>query len=308
MGKLEKILEAVAAASPRPQYGADVLSLFDGIGGARVALDQAGVPVRNYYASEINPYAMSVVRRNYPDVIDVGDVRQLTDPPKGVDLMCGGSPCQDLSRANMGDRAGLAGDKSSLFWEFVRVRDAAQPKHVLFENVLPRGSMDDRDVRTISNALGLDPVLLDAKDFGPMRRPRLWWTDLPIPMYGGNESALRSVLQPQVDPRYFYSERAIRGMHTPKGQSGRTPFERHGMHVDDPKARTVTASFKRGQPHNSLMMDDGSIRKFTPEEIERMFGFPEGYTSGVSDTRRYEGLGNSWSPRTAAHILQGLVP
>lgn len=313
MGKIDEIAALAArlggqAPPPQLKEGVDVLSLFDGIGAARAALDEAGIPVRNYYSSEINPYSKDILHANYPDVVDLGDVRSLRDPPKNVDLMCGGSPCQDLSRANMNERAGLEGDKSSLFWDFVRVRDEAQPKHFLFENVLPRGSVADKDVRVISDALGVDPVLVDAKDFSAMRRPRLWWTDLDVPLYGGSEATLRNALSADVDPKYFYSERAVQGMHTPKGQSGKTPFDRHGMRIDDPKARTVTASFKRGQPHNSLMLDDGRIRKLTPEEIERLFGFPEGYTSGVSDTRRYEALGNSWSVPAAAHILRGLLP
>jgi site-specific DNA-cytosine methylase len=311
MGRLDDLAATISKYAPQPQIaaknGIDVLSAFDGIGAARVALDEAGVPVRNYYSSEVDPYAAAIVRKNYPDVIELGDIKQIKTPPKGVDLMCGGSPCQDLSRAKLGGGEGLAGDKSSLFWDFVRVRDAAQPKHFLFENVVPRGSVDDKDVRTISNALGVDPVLLDASEFGAMRRPRLFWTDMDVPLHAQSTDQFRNHLLGEVDPKYIISERGVAHMHRPAGQSGRTPFQRHGMYESDPKARTITRSIYKGIPHNAVQLDGGQMRRLTPQEIESLFGFPANYTEGVSDARRYMGLGNSWSVPTAAHLLRGLL-
>jgi len=316
MGRLDDLAKTLARYAPQPRLpvpkssgdGIDVLSVFDGIGAARAALDKADVPVRNYYSSEIDPYASAIVRKNYPDVIELGDIKKLQEPPRGVDLMCGGSPCQDLSRAKLGGGLGLEGDKSSLFWDFVRVRDASQPKNFLFENVVPRGSVDDRDVRTMSNALGVDPVFLDASEFGAMRRPRLFWTDMDIPLHSQSQDLFRNHLLDQVDPKYMISERGVAHMHKPAGQSGRTPFQRHGMYESDPKARTITRSFYKGIPHNAVQLEGGDMRRLAPEEIESLFGFPQGYTSGVSDSRRYMGLGNSWSVPTAAHVLRGLAP
>ena len=93
-----------------------ILSLFDGISCARVALERAGIPVEAYYASEIDKYAIQVSQKNYPDIVQRGTVVNLTytgNNPK-FDLLIGGSPCQDLSIAKK-DRKGLDGERCLSF-------------------------------------------------------------------------------------------------------------------------------------------------------------------------------------------------
>ena len=114
-----------------------ILSLFDGISCARVACDRAGIQVENYYASEIDKYAMSISQKNYPDILQIGsvtdvDVRCFMD---GIDLLIGGSPCQDLSIAKK-NRQGLEGSRSGLFYEYVRILNEVKPKYFILENVL----------------------------------------------------------------------------------------------------------------------------------------------------------------------------
>ncbi len=93
-------------------------SLFDGIGGFPLAaVHCGGVPV---WASEIEPFPMRVTKLRFPDMIHVGDITKLDGaklPP--VDVICGGSPCQDLSVAGL--RKGLAGERSGLFMDQVRI-------------------------------------------------------------------------------------------------------------------------------------------------------------------------------------------
>ena len=93
-------------------------SLFDGIGGFPLAAVRNGItPV---WASEIEPFPIEVTKTHFPDMVHVGDITKLNGaelPP--VDIICGGSPCQDLSVA--GARAGLAGARSGLFMEQVRL-------------------------------------------------------------------------------------------------------------------------------------------------------------------------------------------
>ena len=89
-----------------------VLSLFDGISCARVALERAGIPIEAYYASEIEKNAIKVSQKNYPDIIQLGSVVGL-EPPFNLDLLIGGSPCQDLSIAKK-DRKGLDGERSGV--------------------------------------------------------------------------------------------------------------------------------------------------------------------------------------------------
>ena len=114
-------------------------SLFDGIGGFPLAAVHNGiVPV---WASEIETFPIEVTRLRFPDMIHVGDITKLDGaklPP--VDIICGGSPCQDLSVA--GARAGIFGERSGLFMEQVRIvkemRDADRQRGRAALNIRPR--------------------------------------------------------------------------------------------------------------------------------------------------------------------------
>ena len=106
-----------------------VMSLFDGISAGQVALERAGIPVEVYYASEIDKYAIQVTQKNYPNTIQLGDVEKIdfTQYEGKIDLLIGGSPCTNLSIC--GNRKGLEGDESRLFWEYVRAIKECKPKY-----------------------------------------------------------------------------------------------------------------------------------------------------------------------------------
>ncbi len=118
-----------------------VLSLFDGISCARVALERVGFRLERYCASEIDTYAIKVAQKNYPDTVQVGDITQLQGKDfENLDLIIGGSPCQDLSGARHLSltnrvRKGLAGKRSGLFWDYVRLLQEIKPKYFVLENV-----------------------------------------------------------------------------------------------------------------------------------------------------------------------------
>lgn len=124
-----------------------VLSLFDGISCGRIALERAGIPVEKYYASEIEPNAIKISEKNYPDIIQLGDITKITneqlDKIMPIDIVIGGSPCQDLSnyKYDRGEVTGLNGEKSGLFYEYVRILKYVKPRYFLLENV---ASMQDK--------------------------------------------------------------------------------------------------------------------------------------------------------------------
>jgi len=154
----------------------NVLSLFDGISCARVALERAGIPVEAYYASEVDKYAIQIAQKNYPDTIQVGSVVGLDCAQfKNIGLLIGGSPCQDLSIAKK-DRKGLGGDRSGLFWEYVRILKEVEPKYFILENV---ASMPKEAKAIITEALGVEPIMIDAALVSAQRRKRLFWTNTP---------------------------------------------------------------------------------------------------------------------------------
>lgn len=165
-----------------------VVSLFDGISCARVALDRLGVKDLTYYASEVDGPARYISYKNYPDIIQLGDVRLVHKTDKhGValdvphrdlkcpDLLIGGSPCQDLSIAKK-NREGLKGDRSGLFFEFVRLRDELKPRYWVLENV---NSMPKEARAQISEILGVQPIMINAALVSAQNRKRLFWTNIP---------------------------------------------------------------------------------------------------------------------------------
>ena len=106
-------------------------SLFSGIGGLELGLERAGVGTVAWQC-EADPYCRRVLAKHWPGVPIFEDVRTLTDPPD-CEVLCGGWPCQDISKAGKG--AGLDGERSGLFFEFVRIVRMVRPQLVVMENV-----------------------------------------------------------------------------------------------------------------------------------------------------------------------------
>ena len=183
----------------------NVLSLFDGISCGRVALDRAGIQVNAYMASEIDKYALKVSQKNYPDIIHVGNVKDL-EVEGQVDLLIGGSPCTDLSIAKK-DRKGLEGDQSSLFWEYVRIKKQCNPQWFLLENV---ASMPKKDRDIITREMGVEPVMFNASLVSAQSRKRLFWTNIPFELPPDRGILLKDILQPdgEVDERMVVKGKA----------------------------------------------------------------------------------------------------
>ena len=157
-----------------------VLSLFDGISCGQVALERAGIPVEVYYASEIDKYAIQVTQKNYPNTIQLGDVTKIdfTQYEGKIDLLIGGSPCTNLSIA--GNRKGLEGDESRLFWEYVRAIKECKPKYFLLENV---ESMSDKDKEIISQELSCYPIMINSSLVSAQNRKRYYWFNWGLMQY-----------------------------------------------------------------------------------------------------------------------------
>jgi len=154
--------------------GINVLSLFDGLSCGNIALERAGIKVNNYFACEIDRYAIQIANKNYP-IFQMGDVKDLTAGvlPK-IDLLIGGSPCQDLSFAGKG-KGLIKGDRSSLFYQYVRLLKECKPKYFLLENV--RMKQEYQDI--ISDLLGVQPIKINSSLVSGQNRVRLYWTNIP---------------------------------------------------------------------------------------------------------------------------------
>jgi len=247
-----------------------ILSLFDGISCGQVALERAGIKVDKYYASEIDKYAIQVTQYHYPNTIQLGNVKKLdVDYIKklGIDLLLGGSPCQNLSL--IGDGMGLDGDQSKLFYEYVKIKNIINPKYFIYENV---ASMKKEDKNIISNMLGVNPIMIDSALISAQSRKRYYWTNVPSVKQPKDKGILlQDVLEEGI---------AIRRKSKTVRVGGRNSNDRHEW---------------------DLATVDG--RRYTPLECERLQTLPDNYTYMIPKTYRYKCLGNCWTVDVITHIL-----
>ncbi len=157
-----------------------VLGLFNGMTTGRQALEDLGHKVTKYYSSELKPSAIELTQLHFPDTIQLGDIlnwRSWNIDWKSINIVLSGSPCQDLS--NAGNRAGLFGLKSSLFFVFVEILEhikSLNPNVIFFqENV---GSASKKDVGIMSRALGVYPVRINSSLVSAQNRDRYYWTNI----------------------------------------------------------------------------------------------------------------------------------
>ena len=186
----------------------NVLSLFDGISCGLVALDRSGFVVDNYYASEIDNYAIKISQKNHPSIKRVGDVTKLRIP-KGfkIDLLLGGSPCQGFSFA--GKQLNFDDPRSKLFFEYARILKECRRYNpdVLFllENVSMKKEFQD----VISSVLGVEPIAINSALVSAQSRKRLYWTNITeITQPGDKGIFLKDILQDEseVDLSYRVNE------------------------------------------------------------------------------------------------------
>jgi len=180
----------------------NVLSLFDGMSCGRIALDRLGIKVDNYYASEIDKYAMKVSEANYPDIIQIGDVTKMNyeDLPQ-IDLIMGGSPCQGFSFA--GKQLAFDDPRSALFFCFWRAVKHLKPKYFLLENV----RMKKEYLDVISEYMGVEPIMINSALVSAQNRVRYYWTNIPgIEQPEDRGMVLRDILETNTSNEYLAGE------------------------------------------------------------------------------------------------------
>lgn len=283
-----------------------VLSLFDGISCGRVALERAGIKVEQYLASEIDKYAIQVAKKNYPDTVELGNVKDVwaRNLPK-IDLLIGGSPCQDLSITKSKTRKGLKGNKSILFWHYVRLLRTCKPKYFLFENVV---SMKAEDKNVISKILEVQPIKINSALVSAQERERYYWTNIPnITQPADKGLVLKDILEDYAPSKYYYKY-DLEDVNLDKQICAKMKFKNNEMHkrVFNPEFKVHTLTTCGGGNTQKKVYDDGFARKLMPIEYERLQTLPDYYTEGISDSRRYTAIGNGWTVDVIAHIFSFL--
>lgn len=280
----------------------NVLSLFDGMSCGQIALNNLGIKVDNYFASEIKKHAIQCTKDNFPTTKHIGDVTKVKaiDLPQ-IDLLIGGSPCQDFSRANS-VRDGLKGMKSMLFYEYIRLLEETKPKYYLLENVI----MDDLGYNVISDLLGTEPVRLCGSKVSGALRDRLFWTNIGpeyIDLFGGRKSAIPQPIDRKImlnDVLEFgYSDKR---KHTCLNTScGRDANQRYMLHRYATTGMTTII-------YTDETMDKGKgVRYCNQTELEKLHNIPIGYTKNLNKAQAGNLIGDGWNVGIVEHIFNHLV-
>ena len=310
----------------KEKKGITVVSLFDGMSCAMIALDELGIKVDKYIAFEIESNPIKVSSHNNPDIIHMGDVKQINYEEilkicgGKVDLLIGGSPCQDLSIAKS-NRQGLDGARSGLFWNYVEAKERLNPKYFVLENV---ASMSQDNKNRISEAMGVDFININSEKLSAQKRNRLYWTNIP------------NVKQPEVQE--IYLKDIIEDGYTDKNKSycidaNYFKGSNYEMYIKKSKRQIIfekqsipSTAVKEGQEvwikkyvegnvfmskaegtklTDPIKFNDKGFRKLTVLECERLQCVPDGYTNveGVSNTERYKMIGNGFTVSVIKHIL-----
>lgn len=273
-----------------------VLSLFDGISCGRLALDRLGISVNSYYSSEIEPHAIKISQKHYPDNIQLGDCTKIdyTNLPH-INLLIGGSPCQNLSNVNNKDNRGLEGEKSKLFYEYVRALRECKPDYFLFENVM---SMKNKDRDIISKLLGVSPLSINSSCVSAQNRNRYYWTNIPQSLIIHKNILFKDILE---------REREWKDIQKWCNNTyhGKKRIDELGM-ITDEKSHTVTTN--KTHPHmHYLNKTKTKLTTLSCIEVERLQTLPDNYTYGIPNKYRYQCVGNGWTVDVIKELLRGII-
>ena len=285
----------------------NVLSLFDGMSCGQIALKRAGVHVDNYYASEIKSYAIQVTKHNFPNTIHVGDVKEVSRYSlefllgTKIDLLIGGSPCQDFSVARTGqglERKGFKGERSSLFFEYVRLLKELSPKYFLLENV----NMRPEQEALVSEIIGCKPTRINSNKFTFQNRNRLYWTNIKIPKIIPISSSFQDhkSTNPEYLKKFKVNKTPSREIMWGNGMNGKCP---NITNRDLVNCLTV----KQDRWSNSGLVEyDNFCRYMTTNELAAAQTVPLGYCDILTKNQAENVLGDGWTVDVIAHIFKGL--
>lgn len=322
--------------------GLRVLSLFDGMSCGQLAFFKEKIPVEAYYASEIEKHAITVTQFNFPNTIQVGDITKLSHKDidnDEIDIIIGGSCCQNFSQ--IGNRQGLDGDKSRLFWDYLRLVKEIKPKYFLLENV----NMAQKWKDIISKELwGIEPIAINSSLLSAQNRPRIYWVwkrndkggydKVQITLPEDKGLVLKDILEEEVDEKFLCSERLINGFRWKKSVfrerfkladiygKGACLVAKHSGAVCtqnyivcrkkwDKLITDYTPLENKGKlptewEYKDLISEGKCLRKLTPLEYEKLQTVPEDYTSPVSNSARFIMLWNAWTVDVIGHIFKQL--
>lgn len=296
-----------------------VISMFDGISCGMIALERAGIPIEVYQAWEIEPSAIKISQAHYPNIVRNGDVMKADFALfQDYDLLIGGSPCQGWScsknwkakqKKELYINEGIGWE---LFKQYKRCLDEAHPTYFLYEN---NYRISQNIIDNISLELGVQPILIDSSLVSAQRRKRLYWTNIPnVTQPEDLGIVLKDIYQP--DSSLVKTDRRIlkTAIETPNYVKYDLLQKGHWSQQDrlyylDGKAPTIPKS--RTKTKCNILLDRNDLstyKQISVLEAERCQTLPDNYTNveGLTETQRFEAIGNGWTVNVIAHILKNL--
>ena len=292
-----------------------VLSLFDGMSCGQIALNQLGLEVERYFASEIKPHAIKCTQHNFPDTIQIGDVCKISyrdgilttengDFEVGkIDLLIGGSPCQGFSRA--GKELNFNDERSKLFFEYARILKEVNPAYFLLENVVMRKEYSN----VITEHLGVNPILINSRLVSAQDRKRLYWTNIK----GVEQPKDKNISFQDIAPGWFCG--CMRGRRVLNNRrcdyNKNVPIEQYIEIRKDNKTNCLTTVTKDNvavrTKQRFIKRTEIEYRYLTPNEYELLQTVPIDYTAGISDSARRTMLGEGWTVEVIKHIFKNII-
>jgi site-specific DNA-cytosine methylase len=281
----------------------NVVSLFNGMGTLRQALHNLGVKVDSYYSSEIKPYAIKLQQHHFPDVIQVGDIRNWREWDidwSNIDFIGSGSPCQNLS--SIGKREGINADNSGLFWIFIEILEHCKKlnSNVLFlqENV---GSARKKDIGIMSRALGVYPVRINSSLVTAQLRDRYYWSNIRTKQ--SLFDIVTDIPQP-IDRKIMYKDIITSG--TVNREKSKCLLESiyHSFCYKDEKSEEAQKYLIKKEKFGTILIyENDYIRTVNKIEMCRLQGFPDNYCDILTTAKAGSLLGDGWTLPIIEHIL-----
>lgn len=281
-----------------------VLSLFDGISCGMVALERAGISVDTYYASEIEPDAINVSQKNYPEIVRLGDVTKWREWDINwweIDLLIGGSPCQGFSSSGKG--LNFSDERSKLFFEFADILNHVKRLNPHVKFLLENVKMKEEWCEIISEYLGVRYVEINSKYFSAQNRVRRYWCNFGIRDYEDKGILLKDVVEDDFVNSAAKRTRPIVKENHRKSLCLEVNGIDKSMCLVTVNLNNLLSPLQKGR-YIDANKNDYPHRVMTPREMERLQTLPEGYVGNVNSNKAAKLLGNGWTVDVIAHILE----
>ena len=265
------------------------------MGDALLIIGDAGV---DDISTEIKKHAIKVTQDNYPKTIQIGNVEFVTKEMlvnHKIDLLIGGAPCQDLTIIN-NNRKGLNGNKSRLFYEYLRVLRELKPKYFLLENV---ASMKNSDKKIITDLLGVEPILINSDLVSAQHRRRYYWTNIPnIKQPKDKNILLKDVINYNDDREEKMSEKKIAFIEK--------KLPTMYIRLDGDKSLPITARGYGSWNTQFITMPNGEVRDLTINEYKALQTIPFDYKMDIIKSKATDLIGDGWTVDVIAHIFKNM--